>query len=369
MPVPAEHEFQFIVLGDSQFHDPATYNRMIDDVRLLQPAFVIQVGDMIEGYVAEPAEMEAQWQRFARQIAPLAPIPFLPVPGNHDLYNAQRQSDPAFTRIYERIWGDPYYSFSYRNARFFVLNTDAPDAEQRLDPTQWQWLEQGLAANTAEHVFVFMHRPPDSLEQAQQLHDLLRSYPVRFVFYGHHHHYHFDERDGIGYVMTNAAANGAFDYDATGSFDHFLAVSVRDGRAEFAVVRADALEAPSMVHPSDNYDLFKITRSLVPETVELVAAAEGYRMRIPLENPGPRALTLYLSCASGDDRWQFAPVRIPAITLEPGEGQTLDLEVSHQPDRVPESLPYCEVRLPFATSNGHWLDHTRRVTGTHPSIR
>ena len=63
-PIPAGDEFTFVVLGDSQFHDPATYNRMIDDVRHLSPAFVVQVGDMIEGYLDDPGRCI----RFSREL-------------------------------------------------------------------------------------------------------------------------------------------------------------------------------------------------------------------------------------------------------------------------------------------------------------
>lgn len=364
-PQTAKDEFHFVVLGDSQFHDPTTFNRMIDDVRLLQPAFVIQVGDMVEGYVAGVDEMEDQWQRFRRQIAPLAPVTFLPVPGNHDLYDAERRATPQFEQLYRRIWGDLYYNFSYRNAEFFVLNTDGVGSESRIDTQQLTWLTEGMDRSRAEHLFVFMHRPPSSLDQAEELHALLRRYPVRNVFYGHHHHYHFEERDGIAYVMTNAAANGAFSQDETGSFDHFLMVSVRDSSTRFAVVRADALEAPDVVHPSDNYDLFEISRSLAPKSVELTGSASGWKMLIPLENPSERELTLYLSCTSEDERWEFSPRRIPPIILQPGERQSLSLEVGFAHNRQPESRPYCEIRLPFATWNGDWLDHRQRVTGSY----
>ena len=192
---PASNEFHFVVLGDSQFHDPATYNRMIDDIRHLAPAFVIQVGDMIDGYLDDADEVRSQWRRFKNQIAPLAPISFLPVPGNHDLYNANRRADNRLESIYRDIWGAPYYSFRYLNTTFIVLNSDAPGEERRIGPAQWDWLEETLAAAHSQHIFVFMHRPPFRLTNADKLHNLLRTHPVRYVFYGHHHHYHFSNRD------------------------------------------------------------------------------------------------------------------------------------------------------------------------------
>lgn len=367
-PKAADDEFHFIVLGDSQFDDPPTFNRMIDDVRLLYPAFVIQVGDLIEGYTNDLETVATEWERFGRQIAPLAPIPFLPVPGNHDLYNAERRSDPALEALYRQTWGDTYYTFAYRNAGFFVLNSDSPGNERRIDAVQWQWLERELEKSRAEHLFVFMHRPPSSLENAAALHELLRRFPVRYVFYGHLHHYHFEERDGIRYVMVNAAADGALTHDETGSFDHFVQVSVRDHVTSFGVVRADAVEPPDLVHPSDNVDLFEIARGLAPPTVPLTADGEGFRMALPLGNPSAREITVYVSCTSEDERWRIDPARFPPLVLEPGMRQTLNLKLDFAPSRQPESAPVCELRVPFSTTRGSWIDHTQRVRGVHPVV-
>lgn len=363
-PEPARDEFHFVVLGDSQFHDPATYNRMIDDITHLAPAFVFQVGDMIEGYRDDPAEVLAEWQRFKNQIAPLAPTTFLPVPGNHDLYNADRRGDARLEAVYRDMWGDTYYSFTYRNSTFIILNSDAPNEEGRIGPDQWRWLVKTLQDSQSRHVFVFLHRPPDSLKNARKLHDLLRAHPVRYVFYGHHHHYHYDKRDGIGYVMTNAAADGGTSFDAAGNFDHLLQVSVRDAQTRYAVIRADAIEAPDFVHPDDNYDLFGLTRNLAPDSVPLVARGDGeWTMTIPLNNPTDRQLTVYVQCSSEDDRWGHVPRQLAPIALAGKAEAQVEIVWTQSPTRVSESLPSCELRMPYQTVRGEWLMHRVNVPG------
>jgi 3',5'-cyclic AMP phosphodiesterase CpdA len=47
---------------------------------------------------------------FSTTDCPLAPISFMPVPGNHDLYNARQQADPDIEQIYRETWGATYYS-------------------------------------------------------------------------------------------------------------------------------------------------------------------------------------------------------------------------------------------------------------------
>jgi hypothetical protein len=363
-PEEAGTEFHFVVLGDSQFDDPPGFNRLIDEVRLLLPAFVIQVGDMIEGYSGNLEQLDDEWRRFKNQVAPLAPIAYLPVPGNHDLYNDNLRSDPRIADLFRNLWGATHYTFHYGNSTFIVLNTDSPENENRIDPAQWQWLEQALNTSSAEHIFLFMHRPPRLLVNADALHKLLIRHPVKFVFYGHHHHYHFEERDGIAYVMTNAAADSGLDHQELGSFDHFLQVSVRDEQINLGVVRAGAVMPPDSAHPSDNYDLFSINRSLAPAVVELTALAERrWEMQIPLRNPSARTLQLYIECGSADNRWQFSPEAIEPIELAPDSQQALTLEVGYSENRQPESDPVCQIKLPFLTAPGIWIDHLVTVVG------
>ena len=59
VPEAAENEFHFVVLGDAQFDDPPAFNRIIDQTVLLDPAFVIQVGDLIEGYQSDLGNIDA----------------------------------------------------------------------------------------------------------------------------------------------------------------------------------------------------------------------------------------------------------------------------------------------------------------------
>jgi predicted phosphodiesterase len=364
VPSAAEHEFDFVVLGDSQFHDPLAFNRIIDEVRLLRPAFVVQVGDMIEGYSDSLETVGAEWRRFQRQIDPLAPVSFIAVPGNHDLYGASRKATAELLELYESRWGPSYRSFAYGNARFFVLNSDAPGAEGRIDGAQRRWLEAELAAADEAHRFVFMHRPPVLLENADSLHALFRDHGVSHVFYGHLHHYHYELREGVRYVMTNAAANSSLAVDAVGGFHHYLKLSVRDAELDLAVLRAGAVQAPELIHPDDNYDLFRLQRGLAPRDVELSRQDDQrFLMEVPLTNPTERTVTVYATCSSEDNRWNFDPAAIDPLPLAPGSNRMLALSVSYEADRVPESLPGCSLRFPFQKRSGEWLEHSVRVQG------
>ncbi len=365
-PEEEADEFHFVVLGDSQFDAPSEFNRIIDQARRLRPAFVIQVGDLIDGYKDALDEVEAEWQRFEKQIAPLAPVPFIAVAGNHDVFNGDLQVDPALEKMFVDRWGGLYYAFTYKNALFVVLNSDSTEGMNTITGKQLSWLERTLADNKAEHTFVFMHRPAFLTKGSEALHELFMKHGVDRVFYGHHHHYHHFDRDGIGYTMTNANGTSAAEHPEIGGMPHLLQVSVRGAEVDVAVIHADAVIAEDSVAPADNYDYFALTRSLAPNRVELEQiSATTYAFDIPLENGSRRDIRVMMTCSSDDERWQFEPRAVAPIDLSPGAEHALSLMIRHTEDRVPEetSKPRCTLSVPLQTQDGAWITLEETVVG------
>lgn len=360
VPQAADREFHFVVLGDSQFHDPVGFNRVVSDAARLNPAFVVQVGDMIQGYNVSLAVVRNEWARFRGQIAPLQDIPFVAVPGNHDVYSALKRPDKGVTRLFVEQWGEVPRSFDYQGARFVVLNSDSVGAPNQIGGDQRAWLDRALAADGADLAFVFLHRPPAALADAQLFHELMRKHAVDTVFYGHHHHGHLRMRDGVRYVMTNAAADSATKPAQVGSEDHLLFVSVRNETASLAAIRADSMMPLELIDPIDNYDLFELTRNLAPKRVTLEAMTTSdesprYRARIPLHNRSDRPIEIYADCSSADDRWRLEPTRLPMISLAVDARTILELEwLEVMPS---EATPQCRLTVPYQTSAGAWLSH------------
>ena len=73
------------------------------------------------------------------------------------------------TAIYREYWGDLFFTFTYENARFIVLNSDQVGEDRSIVGQQLQWLNKLLAENKQSHTFVFMHRPPDQLTNARAM--------------------------------------------------------------------------------------------------------------------------------------------------------------------------------------------------------
>lgn len=359
----ADDEFHFVVLGDAQFHEPAKFNRTVDHVRHLRPAFVIQVGDLIQGYNSDLTQIRDEWARFKRQIQPLGPVRYYPVPGNHDVYGGDKLPDAKLETLFEQEMGPLYYSFTYRNALIVALNSDTREAMGYINDEQLDWLRDVLASSTAKHRFVFMHRPPILMENFERLHKMLAAFGVSQVFYGHHHHFHNVERDGVNYTMTNASGRLGHANPLIGGLHGFLQVAVRGEEVDVAMIKADSVLAQNSVAPADNYDFFSMVLNLAPDEVTLKRRKAGeYRLDLPLHNSSRRDITVYASCTSADGRWQFDPARQDVLTLAADTRKTLKIKASFADNRQPESTPQCQLRVPVQTASGDWTHYDKQVT-------
>ena len=80
--------FHFVIMSDrTGGHRPRIFSQAIEQVNLLQPAFVLSVGDLIEGYTKDASRLAEEWKEFQGFTHRLQ-MPFFYVPGNHDLTNA-----------------------------------------------------------------------------------------------------------------------------------------------------------------------------------------------------------------------------------------------------------------------------------------
>src|SRR5690242_5504615 len=77
--------FEFAVIGDTRprFESESfrTFESLISDINALQPAFVINLGDLIYGYGTQ--RKEKQWDHYAGVVREFT-VPYHQLPGNHD---------------------------------------------------------------------------------------------------------------------------------------------------------------------------------------------------------------------------------------------------------------------------------------------
>lgn len=267
--------FQFAILGDrgGGANLLGTYERAIDHLNMLQPEFVMSVGDFVEGYTTVQDEMDEQWDEFEQIIAKLEP-PFFYVRGNHDI------NLPLTRKAWSERRGPQYYHFIYKNVLFIVLDTE--DAERPMpenmeediatynrlkkeDPEkamafiiEWMstpeaqeafghnakvefpepqraWLKKILEENKdVRWTFLFLHEPVwnSPSESFKEMDQMLQDRDFTF-FAGHTHYYDYDLINGHEYI-TVASAGAAFVFDGPGNVDMMTWVTMKDDGPEIA---------------------------------------------------------------------------------------------------------------------------------------
>jgi len=261
----ASNEVRFVVFGDSQFANQGVFERMVHEVEMLRPYFVIQVGDLIHGYTHDEKTLREEWKRFQKQIDPLT-MDFYPVPGNHDAVT------PEAEKVYGEYWGKDkyYYSFDYGPVHCIVLDSWWEEEDDRVSEWQQKWLLEDLEKYAEKNggknsrklaeksIFVFLHSPlwryaKDTPGRAdwEKVHEILRKYPVQLVVAGHTHEYVWENRDGIDYLVINSSGNQR-DLERGGFFHAFLHVSVLPGGdIHYATIKAGSILPIDTVDSTD----------------------------------------------------------------------------------------------------------------------
>ncbi len=229
----APDTFHFIVVSDrTGSHRPRIFSQAIEQINLLQPAFVVSVGDLIEGYSKDPAVLAAQWKEFQGYTAKLK-MPFFYVPGNHDV------SNPIQADLWKERFGKRYYHFLYKDVLFLAINSDDPheDKEGRISKEQIEYFQKVLNANpNVRWIFVCMHKPiwtQENLDKSGWL-DIESALAGRnyTVFAGHIHHYQKFVRQGMNYYQLATTGGGSrLRGLAYGEFDHIAWVTMKPAGA------------------------------------------------------------------------------------------------------------------------------------------
>ena len=125
--------FRFVVLGDRTGEaQPGVYERVWKDAAAEGPAFVVSVGDTIQGLNDETAD--AEWQQAEKILSSWKRFPLYLAPGNHDIWSALSE------KLFRKYSGHaPHYSFDYRQAHFTVLDNSRSD---QLSAAELTFLEE-----------------------------------------------------------------------------------------------------------------------------------------------------------------------------------------------------------------------------------
>jgi hypothetical protein len=233
------NQFQFAIVGDrTGRHRDGVFEKGIDKLNLLRPEFVMSVGDLIEGYTKDEAEIDQEWDEIQSFTAKLQ-APFFYVPGNHD------QSNSIQAKKWHERFGPAYYHFVYRDVLFLCLNTNDP--VQHLSPEQIAYVAKALKENSkVRWTCVFMHEPLWDYKQEtgwDQIEKLLLDRPYT-VFAGHYHTYTKYVRHDRRYIVlatTGGGMKNGLMSPELGSFDHITWVTMLPDGPRLANIELDAI--------------------------------------------------------------------------------------------------------------------------------
>ena len=267
------NEFQFAIIGDRTggANAQGTFKIAVDQLNLLQPEFVINVGDSIEGYSDDKAELNAEWDDVDRMVEKLK-MPLFRTPGNHDIANETAQE------IWRKRHGATYYHFVYKNVLFLVLDSEDPPRaapegiKEKLElynklqtenpakaqemlaefmsdeavvaalgkPVEFNDAQLFFIKKTLEQhagvrwTFLFLHEPAWENPSAsfRTIQELLKARNHTF-FAGHLHYYDYDNFDGREHI-TMGPAGASFHHEGPGNVDHVAWVTMTEAGPEIA---------------------------------------------------------------------------------------------------------------------------------------
>ena len=260
--------FQFAIIGDRTggANAQGTFEMAVGQLNLLQPEFVINVGDIIEGYSDEKAELNAEWDEVDAMLGRLD-MPFFRTPGNHDIANQTAQ------QVYRERYGATHYYFVYNNTLFIVLDSEdnsrpepPPEMKEKIElynrlqtedparaqamlaefmsdeaviaglskPVEFREDQLAFVAETLEQhanvrwTFLFLHEPAweNPSESFKTIQKLLERRD-HTIFAGHLHYYDYDEIDGHEYI-TMGPTGASFHHEGPGNVDHITWVTMTD---------------------------------------------------------------------------------------------------------------------------------------------
>jgi Icc protein len=235
-----------------------------------RPTLLVTGGDhVMDSFGAKEPWVTTEFDTLKKVLKENCTIPIKYCIGNHDSWGWDKKSSE--TTGQEPYWGKQrpvhefgmpgrYYGFSQSNWHFIILDsthTADDNYQARLDPEQFAWLQNELAAHKDQYIVIISHIPILSVAayldgenekdgrwslpkewmhlDARQMKDLFAQYPnVRLCISGHLHLVDRAEYNGVTYICDGAVCAawwggnhmecdegyGVFDLYSDGTFAH-----------------------------------------------------------------------------------------------------------------------------------------------------
>lgn len=330
-------KFQFAIVTDrTGGMRPGVFESAVEKLNLLQPCFVMSVGDLIEGGgEADRATLVQQWDEFDSIVDKLE-MPFFYVPGNHDVTNSKEGR-----ALWQERVGPLFYHFLYKNVLFICMNSD-DDGVQKLGDEQIAYVKKTLTGNPdVRWTFVFYHKPIFTIENSRwaEVEALLQQRP-HTVFSGHRHDYMKYTRNSRDYFVLGTTGGGMGHEGAQlGDIDQVVWVTMDSGGPEIANLLLDGiLDKDYRTDIAAGYSLPLLRGQAAPETQVWVDGNEVRTLKAHLALNNPIEVPVQIiGRVQPSDLLQPDPQRFD-LTLAPGTKQEVEVSLNALEDLRPDLL-------------------------------
>lgn len=240
---------------------------------LLKPAFVISVGDMIDGGTTDPDVFNREFDSFDQRASVIG-SPLVHVGGNHDL------THPKMRDFWRARYGPTYSHFKFRDVLFLFLDSEDYTEDRMIDIFEaraeairlfdegreaearagaYFQMPEGVSGHIgaqqadyfrkvlAEHpdvrwTFLFMHKPAWMNEDSDSysvIEQALSDRPYT-LFNGHFHEMQYHLRNNRDHIIL-ATTGGSQNASSEASFDHVTLVTVKGDTPSIAHLRLDGI--------------------------------------------------------------------------------------------------------------------------------
>lgn len=325
----SEDQFQFAIVTDrTGGHRPGVFMKGIRKLNLLQPEFVMSVGDMIEGYTQDVIELDRQWEEFNGFIDSLT-MPYFYVPGNHDLTNAVMDS------VWRSRFGPTYFHFIYKDVLFMGLNSEDQfrgSGRGTISDLQYEYIKKTLADNPdVRWTFLFMHQPLWLQAAPERWPDVeaLLADRKHTVFVGHVHHYvRYLRNNSRYYTLATTGGGSPLRGPELGEFDHITWVTMTDEGPIMANLAIDGIYSDDLVTETGIDFINRMTASYPLRISPLIVDGDVFEkgtVRTEIRNSEDRPVLVQLKPRFNFDYSFDLPQ--DTITVAPNSVEVIDWEV------------------------------------------
>jgi 3',5'-cyclic AMP phosphodiesterase CpdA len=211
----SNNSFEFVFLTDihirPDMNAPIGFQMAIDEVNRLNPDFVLTGGDLVFDALRGNRQRSDSLFTLYKNMSKGFNMPVYHCLGNHDLFAVYEESPedenhPDYKYgMFERYFGETYYSFNHKGWHFIVLNsldvTDDKRYKGFVHEKQLEWLKDDLKkVDKATPVVVVTHIPlittwkfvnggsgTRTVENAPEVFELFENHNLKLVLQGHIH--------------------------------------------------------------------------------------------------------------------------------------------------------------------------------------